>query len=1068
MIKRFILIQIIIGYSILASAQIKITGLALDKDTHKPIEGAVVVAQNESIKTVTDSSGEFTIIFNGGETTLTISHLGYNAQTINLKPPFESLYRFKMESRVTDLEEVIVTTGYQQIPKERATGSFSYISNEQLNWQVTTNILERLPAIANGLTVNMGTFSEQQHIMIRGLSTIQGPKSPLIIVDNFPYEGDISNINPNMVEDITILKDAAAASIWGARAANGVIVIKTKTASLNQPIKVEFNANLNLSDKPNLNYLKPISSADFIDVEMGLFERGFYNSDINSPNRPVLSPIVDLLNKESKGMITREFLDQEINRLRSLDIRDQYDRYMYQTLKNQQYFLNVSIGTDKASWSSGVGYDHNEGNLGEIFKRLNLRIQNIWKPIKPLILNTGVSFTNTLSQSGRPGYGGVVMKNTSIPPYVQFADEHHNPLTVFKSYDQSFKDSLDVDGLLDWNYYPLNDWEHSYSRANNSEIIINSGLNYKIVNGLETDFKYQYQRQTGNNDRMDDEQSYTARDFINRFAQLKPDNTVFFVVPRGAILDKANRLTTVSNYRGQINYNRGLGNHSINALAGGEIRKSNAKYDSNRYYGYNQNNLTLGSIDYTSPYPNFVNGSRGYIQNGQSLTELNTNFVSLYANAAYTYSNRYTFSLSGRRDASNLFGLNTNDQWNPFWSTGLAWNISQESFYQSSILPYLKFRATYGFNGNIDPAMVALTTIAYTGSNSLFTRTPMARFDNHYNPDLKWETSKMFNFALDFAFVDNRVSGALEYFMKNGEDLFGISQIDYTTGIPTGTLFNTANMKGKGVDIELKAIIFDKIFKWNSSLNLNYFKDKVSKYYLRNQSGTAFINPGYVPIAGIEGKPVYSIFGLPWAGLDPVTGDPQGFLDGEKSKDYTRLTGSGIQIEDLDFFGSALPITYGSFNNSFSYKRFNVHLSLVYKMGYWFRRSSINYTSLFNGWIGHSDYADRWQNPGDEKKTDVPSNIWISSSNRDGFYERSSALVGKGDHVRMQNISLSYEVDKKLWVKSPFQSLKLYCNASNLGILWKANKHGIDPDYNIGNSVLAPPTVYTIGINANF
>ena len=193
-----------------------------------------------------------------------------------------------------------------------------------------------------------------------------------------------------------------------------------------------------------------------------------------------------------------------------------------------------------------------------------------------------------------------------------------------------------------------------------------------------------------------------------------------------------------------------------------------------------------------------------------------------------------------------------------------------------------------------------------------------------------------------------------------------------------------------------------------------------------------------------------------------------GYLNGQISKDYPALTGVGTSVGDLEFFGSAIPTVYGSFINSFSYKNISMDIGITYKLGYYFRRSSINYTSLFNSWTGHSDYAYRWQKEGDEALTNVPSNTFQSDANRDAFYNGSSVLVEKGDHIRLQYINLTYQFDKNLFQSKIFENLSVFVNLSNLGLLWKANKSGIDPDFNLGGNGLKPPSVYTVGLRAKF
>ncbi|MDN4011058.1 SusC/RagA family TonB-linked outer membrane protein [Chryseobacterium gambrini] len=1048
------------------TAQHTVSGYVITEENSLPLSGATINITNSKTVVITDKNGFFKLPANGEKVTLNISHSGYRSASLDVTLPLDKPLRIVISHKVNDIQEVNISTGYQKIPKERATGSFTFTGNKLLNQQVSTNILDRLASVAGGVFLERGRSGSPQ-LMVRGLSTINGPKSPLIVVDNFPYEGDISNINPNMVESITVLKDASAASIWGARAANGVIVITTKTGKFNQPVKVEFNFNTSYSPKPDFGYLKTMSSSDFIEVEKGLFQKGFYNSDINSSSHPVLSPVVDLLNKAKNGLISSDEADRQIQQLKGIDAKEQFRRYMYTPSEKRQYYVGITGGAPAFLWSTALGYDDNTGNLGEDYNRMNLRFQNVWKPVNKLSLTSSLYYTETTTKSGRTAYGGIIMGRNSFVPYMKLADENSRPLAVNKDYNQNYKDSFEKGKLNDWNYYPLTDWQNDGIKTKASEVMVNAGINYKIWKGLEADVKYQHQRLNDNSDNLHNARSYYARNYVNSFAQINNGN-VTFIVPKGGILDQSASLTTINNIRGQVSYTGQWNRHNISAIAGGESRDAVRTYHYNRYYGYDQDRMTSGAVDYAHQYPLLPTGSTDFIQRNQSLGKRTTRFVSLYANAAYTYDNRYTISASLRRDASNLFGLKTNDQWNPFWSVGTLWDISKENFYRIAWLPTLKLRGSFGYNGNIDPAMVAVSTIAYDLDNSVYTGTPMARIDNYYNPNLRWETSSMVNIGLDFSSRNNRISGSVEYFTKKGTNLFGPAQMDYTTGIDY-MRSNVAEIKGKGMDIVLKTLNIDKVIQWNTILNFSIYHDKISKYYLLNPMANQFIGNGSsVPISGIEGRPVYSIFAYQWAGLDPKTGDPRGYLNGEVSNDYAALTGAGKSVNDLVFFGSALPTAYGSFINSVGYQNFSLDIGIVFKLGYYFRRSSINYTNLYRSWTGHSDFENRWQKEGDEAFTDVPSNTLQSNANRDAFYSGSSVLVEKADHIRLQYINLNYRFSENFLRSTMFKDLSLFVNLSDLGFLWKANKSGIDPDFNLGGNGLKPPSVYTIGLRANF
>lgn len=886
----------------IVSAQHVLTGKVVDAASLEPVAGASVASPSTKTVVLTDAAGNFSLRISDNAAVLTISSASYTAANVSARAG-EPL-TIRLQSRETVLDEVSLYTGYQKIPKERATGAFSAASAKQLSTQITTNIIDRLPAIVSGVTVDNGT-GDRPVLMVRGLSTINGPRAPLVVLDDFPYEGDLSNINPEIVESVTVLKDAAASSIWGARAANGVIVINTKKGRFSRPLSVQLTMNTTLAGRPDLDYLRQMSSSDFIDVEQVLFARGFYNNDITSPLRPVLTPVVDILNREKNGFLTAAQATAEIDRLRTIDVRDQYRRYMYQPLQNQQYALNLSGGSQNSSWQAGFGMDDNTGNLNEKFKRMSARLHNSWKPAERLTVSTGITFTDSKSRSGKSGYGSISMTGNWRVPYMEFANQAGEPIPLFMVYNQRYKEGLASSGLLDWNFYPLTDWQHNTTVARSTEILLNTGLEFRIVKGLTAEGRYGYQRTYQNTDHLADIDSYEARDFVNRFAQLKPDGSVQFIVPKGGILDRSKINTSVNNLRGQLNYAYSGGAHSVSALAGAESRVASIAYDDNRHYGYDPEMQRSGTVDFTKQYPTFVTGSPEFILNGQFMKTRNNRFVSLYGNAAYTYLNKYTVSGSARRDASNLFGLHTNDQWNPFWSAGLSWKISAEKFYPLGWLPDLKLRSSYGFNGNIDPSMVAATTIVYDAALSTYTGTGTARIDNFFNPNLRWETSRTLNIALDFSALDNRISGSVDFFTKKGSNLFGTAPLDYTTGIRT-LLMNVAGMKGTGVDIVLKSEnIRRPSWGWTTKLNFSTYRDEVTEYYLQNTFANGFVsaNGRSVPVSGTPGLPVYGIFAYKWAGLNPETGNPRGYLNGEISENYAAITGSEKGIEDLQYFG---------------------------------------------------------------------------------------------------------------------------------------------------------------------
>jgi TonB-linked SusC/RagA family outer membrane protein len=1043
-----------------------ITGRVITDSTRLPLEGATVIIKGSNRNAVTDKEGRFRIRIPVTGATLLISYIGYQEKNIVVNAPTTAPLFITLKETIREMQEVsVVNTGYQSLPKERATGSFTQIDNKLFNQQSGTDILSRLESITSGLSFDRKSNSAGTNIMIRGLSTIQGPKSPLIILDNFPYDGDISNLNPNDILDITVLKDAAAASIWGARAGNGVIVINTKKGQFNQPIKGEWNLNLSITGKPDLFYLKPVSSSDFVDVEQMLYNNGYFSSSLNASDHPPVSPVVEILNQQSSGAISAQTATDQINALRTHDVRNDFIQYLYRQAVNQQYALSLHGGSNSVSWIFSAGIDRDLSELKAGYNRLNVHAANTYRLTKNLDLTTDLYYTQSKTTAGRPAYGQVSTINGAIPPYTQLADKNGNALPVIQAYRQAYIDTAGAGYLQDWNYYPLTDYTHITNTSKIQDVLAHIILHYKLGSGFSTDINYQYEKQSTSGRILYDLQSYYARDLINTFTQIdRVSKQITYLVPLGDILDLSQIELVSQNIRGQLNYTGNWQKNSLTAIAGGEIKQAHTLGNSNRNYGYDDANLTFGNVDYANPYSNFVTGSNTYIPNENSLSDQLNRYVSLYANAAYTYSGKYTASISGRRDASNLFGVNTNQKWNPLWSAGLAWNLTKEAFFRVSFLNDLKLRATYGVSGNVDQSKSAVTTLTYIGS-SPYTQSPLARINQYSNPDLRWERVRMFNIGIDFKALSNRLSGSIEYYHKKGIDLFGNSLVDYTA-VGTNTITkNVASMIGNGADIELHSVNINRTVQWTSDLNLSFYRDKVITAYLSSLQGSNFINGG-TSIAAVPGKPVYSVFSYRWKGLDPITGDPQGFFNGAVSKDYTSLTGSATQVSDLVYNGPAYPTWYGSLGNTITWKQIAVTVRLLYKFGYYFQRSSINYSNLFASRQGHADYAKRWQKTGDEKWTNVPSLVYPAVGSRDAFYNGSSVLVDKGDNIRLQYVTFSYNITRQQIFRLPFNNCQVYVNLNNLGILWRANKDGLDPDYL--NYVIPPSKNIIIGIRADF
>lgn len=1028
-----------------------------------PVVGATISVKDKNTKTTTSNSGDFLLLHVDEGSAIIITRVGYNSKVVsNVRTnDIGKVQLLEDENQLKEIE--IVNTGYQNIPKERVTGSFVNVDQKLLNRSVTTNLLERLNGVASGLifnkNMNIGNSSNQAAISIRGRNTIYANPNPLIVLDNFPYNGDLSSINPNDVESITILKDAAAASIWGAFSGNGVIVITTKKGKFGQAPTIESNVSISIGNKPNLFYTNRLSSADIVDLEEFLFNKGFYNSAINRSSHPVLSPVVDVLVDRRNKLISSADSIALINTYKSQDSRSDLATYIFRQSIDQQYLVNIQGGSlnNVYYFSSGINKDLSSQNRND-FSRITLNASDSYS-----LFNKKLQWVNSLY------FTKEIIKNnglsaTSVPyPYLRLKDEAGENAAVPFQYRKGYIDTVGRGNLLNWGYKPLDELANNDNTTRFTEYRFNTQLKYKVYKEIDASVQYQYNEGNSIQNRLFTPDSFYTRDYINQFTQFdKATSSYTRPVPLGGILDKSQKTFSSQNLRGQINYSLDLvAEHEINALVGYEIRDINNKVNTTRSYGYTDLG-TSSLIDYTSFYKYFYSSSIGRIAHKDSYLGTTNRFISYFTNFSYAFKSKYVFSASARKDRSNIFGVSTNQKGVPLWSIGGSWELSKEQFYRINWLPYLRIRITNGYNGNVDNTLSSLVT-AVVGSGNAYNQ-PFSTLNNPPNPLLRWEKINTTNIGFDFSFK-NRVSGSVEYYIKKGTDLIGTSNVDPTVGV-TQFKGNSANMKGYGIDVTLNSRNVSGKLNWNTSFLFSFTKDKVTKYLLKSASISDAVSASLNPV---EGNPLYSLYSFKWAGLDPK-GDPQIYFNGERKNNYSEIYYSN-DLSNLHYSGSATPVTFGSIRNEFSYLGLTVSANVTYKLGYKFRRPSLNSSDLFTGnyFFPTSEYMNRWQKSGDEAYTYIPNLVYPADGLRDQIYKYSDALIEEGDHIRLQDISVNYELLKKQLGKMPFFSLSIYGYINNIGILWKANDAGIDPDYVPNGSLIYPnPRTYSIGFKAKF
>jgi TonB-linked SusC/RagA family outer membrane protein len=1037
-----------------------------------PLPNASIQIKGKAKVYNSNDNGEFSIPDVAEDAVLVIRYIGYKPLEVPLKGAVMPL-EVKLNVATGELEEVKVTynTGYQTLPKERATGSFAYIDNKTFNQQTGTNILERLNGVASGVlfdyTKDKGT-NNKLNFSVRGLSTINGPTDPLIVIDNFIYEGDINNINPNDIEGVTILKDAAATSIYGARGGNGVVVFTTKKGKFNQATTVNFNASVRLTEKPDLFYLPQISSREYVEMEQFLFNNGYYNGAINNTDPTALiTPAVDIFSQLKRGLIPKADSARLINQLASVDSRAQYNKYFYGTGITQLYGLGLRGGSDKLAWNLSAGIDRDINNLDAKSNKFNLRFGNVYRPVKNLQISVGALFTSDKDQTGKedPKLIEIGVKHV---PYLNFADENGSSLPLARFYRQSYIDNVGGGKLLNWNYYPLEDYKHSYTKSNRKELLANFGLNYAILKWLNLDIKYQNQQQKNDHIVTRDKESFYTRDLVNKFTQIDPVTVgVKRIIPVGDIATFISSSVHSQAFRGQLNFDQHWSDHEISAFLGTEVREIIDEGNTYTVYGYKKDPLTQATLDYQNLYPKITGGSEAIPGAPLLAPTINNRFLSFYGNGAYVYKKKYVLSGSLRRDGANVLGAKTNDKFTPLWSAGASWVLSAEDFYHLKAIPYLQLRATYGYSGNVDLLRTALPTAIFSTNSA--TNLPFGYINQLNNPELRWEKVSTLNLKLDFSLKNNVLTGSVEYFVKHGSDLYGQTPYDYTAfGRSQNVIRNAAGMKGSGIELILNSRnINGKDFNWTTGLLFNYYANKTTKYYTDESLKIGNLLGGGSNITPIVGKPLYAIAAYKWGGLD-ANGNPQSYVNGQKSIDYVAISEEGLNkgLEgNIVYVGTAFPSYYGALSNTLRWKNIEASFNVSYKMGYYFIKPTIDYTSLANSGTGNSEYSARWQKAGDEVRTNVPSFLYPIDSAKGGIYANSEINVLKGDHIRLQYVNIGYQLDKMLWKNSGFKNFRVFVNAADLGILWRANKYNLDPDF---PAVLRPSGSITFGINSNF
>lgn len=1055
---RYILLWILLGLShhVVAQQGQPIQGTVMDLDGH-PVSATIRHAGGARLAV----DGLFSFEVYRLPDTLSFTAVGF--ETVTRVITQATVLHVRMTPIVQKIDEVIVHTGYQTLRPNEITGSIDLIDEKTIQGRVGGNILDRILGHSSGINQRVGKQETGTGIMVRGLGTINGPLDPLIVLDGFIYDGDINNINPSDIESVSILKDASATSIWGARAGNGVIVITSKKGKFDQPMQVSFQMDQSIQKPATLDSQWGVDAGIEIEMEKYLFDLGYFDSSIRSRPYQPLTPVLDILLQQREGRITAEEADRAIAFWEGQDAKRNYLDEFYRTAHAQNYSLQLSGGSERINYMLGTSYTHHTSELHARSNRLNIRLNNQYRITPKLLLGTNLHLTHYRESGGRPAYGTITPMNRQIN-YLAFRDDEGHPLAIDKNYRGRFTDGVGDGQLLDWKYYPAEDYRHIDRQLDRMELFTTVSLGYNPIPSLGFTGSFQYQVQSREQRTHNSIDSYFARDFINQFTRIDPaTGVVSYVVPLGGILQSNSASVNSFTWRGQANFREQFGSHVLHAIAGFELKGSGTRSKTHPYlYGYSEDPLAHTLVDVMNPYPHFITGAQIRVGSSNTLNRTDYRFASFYGNLSYSYLNRYLLTGSLRRDGSNVFGANTNDRWTPLWSTGLGWDISNEDFYSDRVFSRMKLVATYGASGNVDMTKTA-SPIASYNTNAL-TRLKFARVSTINNPDLKWERLAQLSARLELEHKSRRISSIINVFKKYGSDLYAQAPYDFTGwGVSSTIIRNAAKMEGYGVELDLRTINIQKeSFHWHTALFFNWNDNRTTDYYAAtNYSELSQLLGGGNKINPIIGKPLYSIVGYRWAGLDDE-GNPMGYLQGEPSTDYQAIITEGRdEGGNINYYGSSIPRFFGSLSNELSYGRFSLAFSINYNFGYFVRKTSMADLNVVNGKF-HVDYLNRWQNPGDE--TEIPAFVYPVDTRRSAFYTPSEINVIPGDHIRLDFIRGIYSVRTTQW-NYPFRQFDISVGVEDCPVLWTKNRYGLDPNFLNGND---PKPRYSVGVKLQF
>ena len=1060
-----------------------VIGTVKNAETGLPLPGAVVIIGTTKKGVISNSEGRFIITgLEAGTISLTASYLGFEDQTkeVVVLAGEPTIVNFDL-TESEDLLQGVLVTGYYSLPKERATGSYTHITADELEEITSLSLKDKLEGLVPGLLFEPNYNSDQNPtterssgIVVRGRSTL-GDNSPLIVVDGFPVIATDgvdpwSTINPEDVENVTVLKDAAAASIWGAQAANGVIVITTKDGSGNRGSSVNVSFDFLAQPAPDLYEIPFASSEEAIEIYRYLFQETTFFDALKQDffrDRYEFPEVVDVFVQLNAGDLSEEAANQKLAELGRIDVRDEFSDLFYRTETHKRVNVAFSNGSESNNLRASImALQSDEYAIGDRDQQIIGNLNDRFRPVNWFSINFGVNFSLRNSENN-----GVDIRDLQyIPQMSRILDDNGDYLPMIKNNDDyyydiptAFRRSLVEEHNLpyDWDWNLKREIDNQDRTEDRNDLRLNAGFEITPFEGLSAEVSYQYQNNMALNSNYLSPETWYVRNAVNE--NYRPE-TESFPVPVGGMLYERRSSFTSHNARAQLTFDRTFGDHDIRFLAGTEIRSDYRESIPYGYYGYDPQSLThvsaLNFKDEVNPKLHGDDEWRGSIPpiptlpaTSISLGGRNDRFLSYYGNVAYTYKRRYDITGSIRLDQTNLYGRSASYRELPQWSTGVGYTVSNEPFFDLNSVNYLRFRFAYGWNGNIDKS--ASPFINATPWIDPVNQSQYAAVLSTPNPGLTWEKTANFNLGMDFGLFNNRIKGLLEVYTKKSTDVLADFEVNPTYGFyyDEATL-NQGDINNNGFEAELSALVIDQDLKWRSMFNYSHNVNKVVnvKSTATNMAARTSMSQFY-PVAG---QPVDYLAVAEWAGYSDE-GLPQVYYQGEV-QDITEIPYIGADLDDLfKFVGQRSPKHFGSWINSFSYGGFELSARLLYSFGHKFlndsppRNSLYSYQRFSSYFTFHPELAvNRWQSPADNETasmyglgTKVAS--YTATLTNDYIAEYNTSNVLNAGQVRLQSISMAYNIPTKFL--GSINSASIQLQAKNLGPIFLVNDEGIDPSF---------------------